>query len=305
MMLPADDPPALGLPPGRVVVLPRRGRTFVREFAGPPGAPTLLLLHGLAATAAVNWMATFGPLGRQYRVLAMDLRGHGRGIRSTLRPFRLEDCADDAMALADVLGIERVIPVGYSMGGPIAQLIWRRHHDRTAGLVLCATSRNFRGTPRADMGQMALAAGLTTTAAALRLVPDTLRRQVVRAGVNLRMATGGMDDEIREWIQRDLGRNDAVAVVEAWRSLGMFSSSPWITEVDVPTAVLITTADTVVPPHRQYKLAAAIPGAEIFEVEGGHTVCVADPERFVPALLDACQSVAARGSDTTANVSAF
>jgi len=39
------------LPPGREVVLPGRGSTFVREVAGPPGAPTVVLLHGLGATA--------------------------------------------------------------------------------------------------------------------------------------------------------------------------------------------------------------------------------------------------------------
>jgi len=55
----------------------------------------------------------------------MDHRGHGRGIRSA-KPFRLADCADDVAALADRLGIETFIPVGYSMGGTVAQLMWRR-----------------------------------------------------------------------------------------------------------------------------------------------------------------------------------
>ena len=49
--------------------------------------------------------------------MALDHRGHGRGIRSR-RPFRLEDCADDAAALIDELGLGPVTAVGYSMGGP-------------------------------------------------------------------------------------------------------------------------------------------------------------------------------------------
>jgi 3-oxoadipate enol-lactonase len=49
--------------------------------------------------------------------------------------------------LATVLGIERFIATGYSTGGLIAQLLWRRHPDLTSGLVLCASSRNFLGTP--------------------------------------------------------------------------------------------------------------------------------------------------------------
>src|SRR5438105_10735 len=107
--------PPVELPPGRTIALPGRGSTFVREVAGPPGAPALLLLHGLTANADLNWFACFEPLGREFRVVALDQRGHGGGIRT--RRFRLEDCADDAAALADVLGIPRFIPVGYSMGG--------------------------------------------------------------------------------------------------------------------------------------------------------------------------------------------
>ena len=138
------EPFAPPLPPGRYVELPRRGRTWVHEARGPHGASTLVLLHGLSATAALNWFTAFAALSRRFHVVALDQRGHGRGIRSS-RPFRLEDCADDAVALADELGINRFIPVGYSMGGPVAQLVWRRHPDRTEGIVLCATSRNFRG----------------------------------------------------------------------------------------------------------------------------------------------------------------
>ena len=52
----ADAAP--GLPPGRYVWLPGRGRTFVRELAGPPGAPVLMLLHGWTATGSLNWSAT-------------------------------------------------------------------------------------------------------------------------------------------------------------------------------------------------------------------------------------------------------
>ena len=85
------------MPPGRRVELPGRGTTFVREIAGPSGAPTLVLLHGWMTTADLNWCTSYGALGRHFRVLALDHRGHGQGIRS--RRFRLEDCADDSRCL--------------------------------------------------------------------------------------------------------------------------------------------------------------------------------------------------------------
>src|SRR5205085_6777031 len=83
------------MPPGRHVELPGRGTTFVRELDGPPGAPVLLLLHGWTASSDLNWFGAYDALGHAHRVIALDHRGHGRGIRSA-RWFRLEDCADDA-----------------------------------------------------------------------------------------------------------------------------------------------------------------------------------------------------------------
>jgi pimeloyl-ACP methyl ester carboxylesterase len=269
------------------MVLPGRGTTFVREVAGPPGAPVLALLHGWTATAGLNWFGCFDSLGQHYRVVALDHRGHGRGIRSR-RPFRLEDCADDVAAVADVLDVERFIAVGYSMGGPVSQLTWRRHPDRVAGLVECATARSFRGARRPDLTQLMVQTGMTTAAAALRLVPPSVRRGVVRAGINRRFA----DDRVRQWAMQEMGRNQPAALVEAAQALARYSSTAWIGGVAVPTAVVLTERDQLVAPARQQTLAASIPGARVFPVDGDHLVCATDPGKFVPALVAACRWVA-------------
>jgi 3-oxoadipate enol-lactonase len=109
------------MPPGGRVWVPGRGRPWVWDSGGPPGAPTVVLLHGWMSTAALNWCRCVGPLAASMRVVAIDHRGHGRGIRS-LRPFRLEDCADDVAALIGKLDVGPAVVAGYSMGGPLAQL---------------------------------------------------------------------------------------------------------------------------------------------------------------------------------------
>jgi pimeloyl-ACP methyl ester carboxylesterase len=273
------------LPRGTRIVLPGRGTTYVREVPGPPGAPAVVFLHGLAATAALNWFPAFGPLGAHYRVIALDHRGHGRGIRDGLR-FRLSDAADDVAALADVLGIDRCIPVGYSMGGPIAQLLWKQHRDRVEGLVLCATSRNFRGHPRDQL----LYGGLPLAALALRL-PGTA--PMWRTGERLLGERFGGPPFVH-WAQEELRRHDVPSIVAAAGEIGRFSSHRWVHEIDVPTSVLVHTRDQLVPARRQRKLAGSIPGAETFLVDGDHFVCARHPERFVPVLGEAIASVVRR-----------
>lgn len=274
------------LPPGRTVDLPGRGRTFVREMAGPPGAPTLLLLHGWTVTADLNWFTAYQPLSRHFRVVTLDHRGHGQGIR-TRKPFRLEDCADDAAALAEALGISRVIPVGYSMGGPVAQLMWRRHRSLVAGLVLCATGRSFSGL---DLGSRAYFSSLLGLSVAARLTPAPVRRELTSRVMRRRLSGG----QWAEWALAEMQRNDTSTILQAGWTIGQFRSHDWIGEVDVPTAVVVTAHDRVVHPNRQLRLAAAIPGAEVVTVDGDHGSCVTDPDRFVPGFVEACKGVASR-----------
>jgi len=276
-------PTAPPLPPGRALVLPGRGTTFVRELAGPPGAPCLLLLHGWTVTADLNWFRCYEALGEHFAVVAMDHRGHGRGVRSR-RPFRLEDCADDAAAVAAELG-GPVVAVGYSMGGLVAQLLWRRHRGAVAGLVLSSTGRSLSGSTFNDRAYFG---GLLGLSVASRLAPPPVRDHVAATLARRRL----VGSPVAEWGLQELTRNDASAVLEAGWALGRFRSHGWVGGVDVPTAVVVTTEDQVVPPDRQRRLAAAIPGAVVVEVDGDHGACVNDPDRYLPALLRACRSAA-------------
>ena len=96
---------------------------------------------------------------------------------------------------------------------------------------------------------------------------------------------------------REVFGHDWTRIAEAGREICRFDSRPWVHELaPVPTAVIATTADDIVPPHRQLALAAAIPNATLRRIEGGHAVCTTNPRRFVAALVDACAEVAGRAS---------
>ena len=195
----------------RLAELPGRGVTRVWEYAGPPGAGTLILLHGVTFTAELNWGKVFEPLARDFRVVALDLRGHGDGIRAGPR-FRLEDCADDVAALAGILGIGRFVAVGYSMGGMVAQLLYRRHASLLSGLVLCATARNVLGSPAEKLAALAL----PTAAAAARWNPVL---QLVSAEFLGMALLGRVDDPATaRWVRAQLSRttlSTAISAVQA------------------------------------------------------------------------------------------
>lgn len=262
------------LPPGRPIELPGRGTTFVHHQPAPAGAPTILLLHGLGITAAVQWFTAFPALAERWGVVALDHRGHGRGIRSA-EPFALEDCADDAAALLTALGVERAVVVGYSMGSPVAQTFWHRHPSRTAGLVLCAGVHSYRGMEPAP-GRVE---ALTRTIGALRTARFLARHA---------------DPGRRRWLLGELWRNDRKVLYEAGMVLGGFDASDWIGGVDVPHAVVVTELDQIVPPARQRLVAKALPAATVHACQCDHGDAVAEPNAFVPALLAALEAVTDR-----------
>jgi pimeloyl-ACP methyl ester carboxylesterase len=264
----------------REAELPGRGRMRFWEVAGPPGAPTVALLHGLAATGMLNWFAALDALAEHFNVFVVDHRGHGRGIRTA--HFRLADCADDVVALADFLRVPSFLAVGYSMGGPIAKLCWSRHKDRVRGLVLCATARHFFLRQASGFASAVFPGAIATA----RMAPGFFRQRMIDS-----LLGGIRDEQSRAFVREELLHTDPAAVMQATRALIRFSSHDWVANIDVPTAVLVMTRDRLVPPERQYKLAASIPGARVFEIAGDHFACVRAADRFVPALVQACREV--------------
>lgn len=255
-----------------------RGEFLLRDTGGD--GPAVLLLHGWMVTADLNWLTMYAPLrDAGYRVLAVDHRGHGRGMRSP-EPFRLVDCAEDAAAVLRTEGIARVLAVGYSMGGPIACLLAREHPDLVAGLVLCATAPDWQ-EPYMKRAWRAMAA----LRVQLGLFNYPSWRSMLRR-------IGLPDSPETSWAAAELSRGDAAAIAEAGRELGRFDGRPWVGALTAPAAVIVTVDDDLVPVAKQRELAALV-GGRTHEVPGRHTAVTFQPEPFAAALHRALAEVAA------------
>ena len=271
--------PPVEMPPARTVHVRGRGEFFLRDSGGE-GSP-VMLLHGWIATADANWCGAYRDLiDAGYRVLAIDHRGHGRGLRP-LVPFRLADCAADAAGVLRTLDAAPAIVAGYSMGGAIAQLVARDHPDVLSGLILSGTAQHWQ-EPELRRYWMSMGLfGFGLAAFPARLWTRAFRR------------SGFPDDPFAAWLQSELLRHSAQDIAEAGRELGRFDSRPWLRPLEVPAAVVLTARDDAVPPGKQRELAAALE-APIFETPIRHLQITTAPKLYNPALLEALRSVAAR-----------
>jgi 3-oxoadipate enol-lactonase len=108
------------------------------ELTGQVGAPIVMLSHSLASSM-VMWNPQRMPLESQFQVLRYDMRGHGDSDAPD-GAYTLELLAEDAVALLEALGIDKVHFVGLSIGGMIGQGLALNHGDRLRSLTLCDTS---------------------------------------------------------------------------------------------------------------------------------------------------------------------
>ncbi len=263
------------LPAGHTVVLDGRGEVFYRHHVHPdPSAPVVLLLHGWTASADVQFFTAYEALAGICSLVAIDHRGHGRGMRAR---FSLEDAADDAAALVRHLGIGRLIVIGYSMGGPITLHLTHRHRDLVGGIVLQATALEWSAQRWERLRWKAI--GLLGPSLRSRWYPTALRLALNRLITHQPEMT-----RWAEWLVGEIGRGDPHGIVEAGKCLAHYDARRLASSLRVPTEVLLTTKDRLVFPKKQRALAASLDG-RITELVGDHLCTLARPTEYAAATV--------------------
>jgi 3-oxoadipate enol-lactonase len=243
----------------------------VGGVAGPP----VLLLHGLGSCAA-DWSWQSPVLEPHYRVIAVDLPGHGAS------PLPSRDVTIDAMAeaVAALVGGLRVAPahvVGLSLGACVAVRLALQAPARVRSLTLVNAFARLRPGGPAELARLAHRLWLLGTApmpalaahVARGLFPWPEQRALYDAAVASLSATSR--------------RGYAAAM----RALARFDARGQLAAIRQPTLVVAGDRDSVVPLGAKLQLAAAIPGARVEVVPGsGHATPYDRPDAFNRLLLD-------------------
>jgi 3-oxoadipate enol-lactonase len=236
--------------------------------------PAVLLLHAFPLHKEM-WTPQLGALASRYRVIAPDARGMGLS-----RPFpealTMELYADDAAAVLDHVGIDKVIVGGLSMGGYAALAFWKRHRARVGGLIL-ADTRATADTEEAKAARESFA--VTALNNGIEWVIGEMITKLQRP-----QPLPAVDTELR----RLIGDNLAMGAAAAQR--GMARRADFTAElgkIAVPTLVIVGEDDALTPPAHAEALARAIPGAKLVKIpKAGHIANLEDPAAFNIALLD-------------------
>lgn len=254
------------------------GQKIFYEDSGGDGPP-IVLGHGFLMDHSM-FAAQLKVLTPKYRVIVHDQRGFGKTVTDGQR-FTYWDCADDAVRLAEHLGIKQAVFGGMSQGGFVSLRVALRYPERVKALVLISTQAGVDdGQTLAGYRQM-----LDTWAMAGPVLP--LREAI--AGIIL----GGREywePWISSWTQypKEALVNAGLCLIER------DDITDRVGEVQAPAIVFHGTADTAIHMDRARLLAEKLPnGKRLIEVPGAaHAANVTHPELVNGALLEFLQQYA-------------
>ena len=120
------------------MLLPLAGRRLYYDFAGPEDGPVVCITHSLASDGG-SWAEQVPALLQAgFRVLRLDMRGHG-GSDPVAGDYTMSELADDVAVALDALGLSRVHYIGLSIGGMIGQAVALEHADKLISAMWCDT----------------------------------------------------------------------------------------------------------------------------------------------------------------------
>ena len=228
---------------------------YVDQGSGPP----VVLIHGFSGSLDTGWVETgvLPKLATDYRVIALDYRGHGKSDKPHDPKSYGPQMGQDVVRLLDHLNITRAHIVGHSLGAGITAQLLTTNPDRFLTATLSGAAGRQDWTPEdaaaAEAEAVEFEQGIPFRSMILRTAPTDQPKPT--------------DEQIQARSQQLLGRNDRFAMAAVVRSRGeqTFSAAQMAT-VHVPTLGLIGSADANLAAMQQ--LTSVLPTLKVVVIEG-------------------------------------
>lgn len=236
------------------------------EAAGrPAGGPSLVLIHGWNCDRRY-WQEPMRLLAQHFRVVAVDLGGHGES-GSGREDWSVASFGVDVAAVVRRLDLDRVVLVGHSMGGPVALEAAGRLAERVVGVIGVDTFHASDDAPPADLDA--------------RLQPFREDLPTALGLLDPIFFAPATDPALAEWIRTDMAAAPPKVAVPALASLARYHESSALAALDAPVGVInadLQATDVAA-------LRRARPGIDVVVMEdAGHFLMMERPEAFVREL---------------------
>jgi 3-oxoadipate enol-lactonase len=247
------------------------------DLLGPANGPVICLAHALSADGGV-WAEQVPPLlAAGWRVLRLDMRGHGGSSLGAEVGYGMADLANDVIRLLDELELERVHFAGLSIGGMIGQVLGLDHAERCRSLKLCDTApTTLPGGKRTWDDRFAAIAA----AGSVEPLADATMDRWLTEG--FRVAHPGRWAQIRATI----AATSPAGYVGGGSAIRDFDVRDRLPQLRIPTLVVWGDEDPGTPPAGNKLIADLVPGAERHVFAGArHVPMVEYPEQFTAVML--------------------
>lgn len=242
---------------------------------GKEEAPWVILSHSLGSCMEM-WGPQMGDMGRHFRVLRYDTRGHG-GSEATPPPYTLEGLAADAVGLMDALNIAEAHWVGISMGGMIGQAMALGYPRRLRSLALCDTAAIVSAEAQSvweERIDRVRSLGMAS------VVEETLSRWFTPPFL------AKPPPEV-ERIRAHLLKTPVEGYIGCSEAIRRLNYLPRLPEIRIPTLILVGDQDPGTPVGASLAMHERIPGSRLVVLpEAAHLSNIEQAEAFTRNLLD-------------------
>ncbi|MBW3649941.1 MAG: alpha/beta hydrolase [Actinobacteria bacterium] len=258
------------------------GTALHYELVG--SGPTCLVLHGWPGTDHTYLRPGLDRLGEELRLVYCDHRGHGRSDRSATELLSLEQLADDADALADHLGAERVLVMGHAHGASVALELALRHPGRVAGLILVAATPGDLGMGESLIDNMDTMPTPPEVEVLQRVPPATDDELEATMGGLAHFFFHGDDDADPETVFA-LSTFNASAAAQLMAASNWWSAVDRLGELQAPVLLLVGRHDVFYPPAQSERIQKRAASADMTVLEqSGHLPWVEEPDAFAESI---------------------